>query len=252
MSKDIICLRGMSVYCINLARRLDRKVYMYKQFKKYNIKNIEFIEAIDHISLEPDLVIDKLSKQQSACLYSHILAINTFLKSSNDLCLILEDDSDLTALLKINIPISNALLKNKNFILQLVHSSRIDNLPVKEISIRNFWNFGTGAYILDREYAENLINLFYNKSSIEKNFKQEKIFDKRSDSFFYTSPTAEEILYFNKKRAYTIPLIKSTVSPSDINTSSECRTQELVANYHVDKILNKTIDLFNKQKITLI
>lgn len=252
MSRDIICLRGLPVYCINLAKRLDRKIDMYKQFKKYNIKNIEFINAIDYASMDPKLTINKLSKQQSACLYSHILAINTFLNSENDLCLILEDDSDLIALPQIKKPISDTLSKNKNFILQLVHSSRVDNLPVKEITRRNFWNFGCGAYIVDREYANSLLQLFYNKSSIEKNFKQEKIFDKRSNSFFYSDPTAEEIIYFNKQRSYTVPLIKSSISDSDINASNECKIQELVANNYVDKILNSIIDIFNKEKIILL
>lgn len=95
------------IYVINLERHKKRKLRMIKQFDKLGIQNYEFITAIDGKEEKfsiPQLIKDGILNKFFidpvgcftyniiACALSHRKAIGTFLKSSHNTCLILEDD----------------------------------------------------------------------------------------------------------------------------------------------------------------
>lgn len=71
------------VYYINLDHRQDRKFHIEETLKSLNIEN-NIIERIPAF-FEP-------RKGASGCLKSHILTLERFLSSSNNNCLVLEDD----------------------------------------------------------------------------------------------------------------------------------------------------------------
>ena len=87
------------IYIINLERREDRKEKMIEELKKENIKNYEFIKAIDG---QDKKIINKFEKIKEktniinsghfACLLSHIKAIKLAKKNNLNSVLILEDD----------------------------------------------------------------------------------------------------------------------------------------------------------------
>lgn len=94
------------IYVINLKRHIERKLDIISLFREYNITNYEFIEAIDGEKLPsiPQLIKDGVLNEFFidpvgivtyniiACAMSHRKAIDTFLQSPFDTCLILEDD----------------------------------------------------------------------------------------------------------------------------------------------------------------
>jgi GR25 family glycosyltransferase involved in LPS biosynthesis len=97
------------IYVINLSRHQDRKEKILNFFKNNNINNYTFINAIEGKTLSFSELINKnilnnvfkcpygvLTKNIIGCALSHRLAIETFLNSSYNTCLILEDDIEPT------------------------------------------------------------------------------------------------------------------------------------------------------------
>jgi len=94
------------IYVINLKKHIERKKDIIAMFLEYNITNYDFIEAIDGDTLPavPQLIKDGtlnkyfidpvgiITYNIIACAMSHRKAINTFLNSRFETCLILEDD----------------------------------------------------------------------------------------------------------------------------------------------------------------
>lgn len=95
------------IFIINLEKRQDRKETLEKQLKQYNIRNYEFLNAvdgekldIDPVSLPPEVNRPHLgeefqhhfSNNEIACLQSHINAIKKAKEEDLDYVIILEDD----------------------------------------------------------------------------------------------------------------------------------------------------------------
>lgn len=71
---------NIKYYYINLKNRSDRNRHILNQFDKFNIKNYIRIDAI------------KNNFGHVGCSESHIIALKQFIDSSEDICIILEDD----------------------------------------------------------------------------------------------------------------------------------------------------------------
>jgi GR25 family glycosyltransferase involved in LPS biosynthesis len=97
------------IYVISLNRHQDRKEKILNFFKNNNIDNYTFINAIEGKDINIKELINKkilsnifkcpygvLTKNIIGCALSHRLAIETFLNSSYNTCLILEDDAEPT------------------------------------------------------------------------------------------------------------------------------------------------------------
>jgi GR25 family glycosyltransferase involved in LPS biosynthesis len=81
----------LKTYCINLARRVDRKKNMVEQFKKLPGHDIEFIEAVDAKTLNnkpPNFP----TVEQYATGLSHIRCIEKALQQNLPMVMICEDD----------------------------------------------------------------------------------------------------------------------------------------------------------------
>lgn len=77
-------MNGIKYYYINLDSRVDRNQHIVDQFKKFRISDYERIPAIydDYGYI--------------GCAKSHILALQNFIVSGYDKCVILEDDFEFT------------------------------------------------------------------------------------------------------------------------------------------------------------
>lgn len=75
---------SIKYYYINLDSRIDRNKHIINQFSEFGITNYERIPAI------------KESNGHIGCTKSHILAMETFIVSGLDRCIILEDDFEFT------------------------------------------------------------------------------------------------------------------------------------------------------------
>lgn len=92
----------LSIYVVSLEKDVHRREQLEKQFTQfYSIMNI--IDAVDGRKLSDDIIrnstkgyVQKYHKQMSPGEFgftmSHIKALEEFLKSDNDVALILEDD----------------------------------------------------------------------------------------------------------------------------------------------------------------
>jgi hypothetical protein len=206
---------------------------MLKQFKKNKIINkVIFIKAVDAKN-ESILSIKGLSSYESACLYSHLKALTEFLKSQKQHCLVLEDDSNIDNTIFFDIPFLKLISpkEDDDYIIQLQPIVRLDHLIESKMVKRTFWNFGTGAYIVTKKYAQNIINNFGTAELINKNFISEDILDNRGGTI-KTAPTAECILYSGKDKSFMLPVFTTTITDSDLNHSNRDETvkQEIHSN----------------------
>lgn len=101
-------LSKLQVLCINLKKSTERRDRMKFRFSQLNVKNVEFIEAIDYASPLVDYYsknVDnwynslqgsknsyELFRKEVACYAAHFKALRRFLEIGDDWCMICEDD----------------------------------------------------------------------------------------------------------------------------------------------------------------
>src|SRR5690554_896256 len=93
----------MKIYMISLKRDIERREQMQKKFPRYYPKFhiIDAVDAKDESSAEIIQKYDKpcphdkrrpLTKGEKCCAISHLLALEDFLQSGDERCIIVEDD----------------------------------------------------------------------------------------------------------------------------------------------------------------
>lgn len=93
----------MKIYMISLKRDIERREQMQKKFPRYYPKFhiIDAVDAKDESSAEIIQKYDKpcphdkrrpLTKGEKCCAISHLLALEDFLQSGDERCIIIEDD----------------------------------------------------------------------------------------------------------------------------------------------------------------
>lgn len=84
------------IFCINLKRRIDRKLEAEAEFSKHGIKNVEFIEGIDGLTLPQPQVMSMdgsiPSKGDIGCAKSHKKVAELARERGISKYLVLEDD----------------------------------------------------------------------------------------------------------------------------------------------------------------
>lgn len=187
------------IYVINLASREDRRAEFRRKNGEKGLAEprFHFFEAIH----EP-------SFGGLGCAKSHLLALTNFLcKSISPFCIILEDDFDLRiSFTEVERLISEVYSYDPNwnvFILSGAHSILMET--TNKIFSKVFESQTTSGYIIRRNYAQKLINIFsesvigmekYHPSS-----NQQLIYDRyaidqcwkriqREDNWYTTSPMA--------------------------------------------------------------
>jgi len=168
----------MKIYCINLRRAAQRRVFMQKQFEKLRVK-AEFIPAIDGRDMDEKMfreVIDQSAVERSpnwltrgvvACTLSHRLCYEKMMIAGESIALILEDDVILeTDAMKFIDDLGSRLKQGEILLLYFQAFPIIEfsesNAPVINDKYRMMYpiNFerlgGAGAYIITRDAARSL------------------------------------------------------------------------------------------------
>lgn len=158
----------VNIYWINLDYSKDRYKHMIKIFDELNITKHYRISAIsDNITKQKRKSINMKTIGTYGCLFSHIKAIQEFLLTNENICLILEDDIDISYLKYHNIKLTDLYNKyNKFDIIQLGLILDINNLDIFEdillegLNVLNGFLNSTCAYLITRDGANKVIKYF--------------------------------------------------------------------------------------------
>lgn len=217
------------INCISLEESKDRQESLLKQFKEYNVTNIDFL-----ISKRYDDSFDKitgsyahtLNKGTAGCCVSHIKNIKKWYENTTEsygfFC---EDDLSLETVKYWPFEwkeFINNLPNNWSIVQLLTIRKDYENLNIR----KRLWNdWGATAYILKREYAKQLIDYYYtnNTFKLELPPPNENI-----------QPLIENMLFINEN-CYTVPLfIENTNFDSTFTTieDKDVHEQDLQKSNH--------------------
>ena len=159
-------LKGLPhVYWINLDDKTDRAEYMEDQFKYWEVEKHTRISAYD--GREDDLsdIIhgrypDNMSSGEVGCVTSHLKAMKHWLETSgDDVAIMMEDDCDISV-------VKHWPFSWKDVISHAPHGWDCIQLAVinpsgghAQIHRRYVNDFSTAAYVINRRYAQKLLDL---------------------------------------------------------------------------------------------
>jgi GR25 family glycosyltransferase involved in LPS biosynthesis len=156
----------MKIIVISLIRSLSRREYVSQHFLNLGVE-FEFLDATTPSDLP-------LNKQNSAIAIwdSHVRAMKQFLNSSDDCCLIFEDDVDLESGIKSKIRILNNLDAIMRCVPKDYSIIQFGNMGFNERNfgakfLRNFYFFFLGRHRFDekpfKDLRDGLGNVRYRK-----------------------------------------------------------------------------------------
>lgn len=224
----MIFFQEYPIYYINLKDRQDRDSYIVNHFSENSVINFNRIEAKTPNDLDSVVKIQAknfgITENECATTYSHIFAINYFLENSlSEYGIFFEDDVDINNLNKVMFTIDDLFnYFNKNVeCIQIGISTREDFPTNFNLRHKTPWDFNCSAYIINKSYAQKLINTYYeNKIYSLSKFNPVKILDYRSGNFISTKPVAESIVY-DITNTITCPITTFQIMESSINFSDE-------------------------------
>ena len=146
-------------YVINLDKSKERWNKIVKQLNKVNL-DVERFPGYLYKDIPKEDLLKKfkynnfLSNSMIGCSYSHLKLLENFLKTNDDICLILEDDA--YPIFK-NINKLNILLKNNSFESWDVFKLHSDGFNMGNIN--NVLTTSAAAYFVTRKGAKKILNL---------------------------------------------------------------------------------------------
>ena len=171
-----------NIKVINLKKREDRKNSMIEQFKKENVTNFEFIEAVDGNELKESEELRLLFERNNftyrkgimGCALSHIQVWNSLINDTeNSYYVVLEDDLELSSDFKVKLNRHCQLFeeqKLEHLSLGSFDCNHLDQEKIKtsEITIfqkdvYKFWNVAF-AYIISKDAARKMVSYINNCS----------------------------------------------------------------------------------------
>ena len=199
------------VYVINLKSRTDRKKYITKHFKKYGVKDYEFIEAVDGTKnrkdikkyLHPDSDTDDLRDPEIAVIMSHLKTIKYWLENSNSsYAIICEDDVDLSTSDSWNFTFQEFLDAIK-FKYDIIQMSITNPIKIEMHKRKRHKEYSAGCYLITRSHAEYLIDKYLVKDMFQIAGGRVNI-------------VADELIYYTRM-AYSVGLVTYLNKESNIN-----------------------------------
>jgi len=207
------------VYWINLDSDINRRLFMEKQFIKYNINNTR-IPGVVGENLDDSYIeyicngLEKRSKGSIGCLLSHLNAIKKAYEDGSEYAIIMEDDICISLLdiknINLNDIINNAPKKWE--ILQLHYSNpkvlkMLLNQKIVSYLRWNSHNYSTGFYLINRKGMIKIINNSEDENGYILDNKKSKY--ALSDHYIYS-----QCITFT----YTKPVVIHTASSSNVQT----------------------------------
>lgn len=242
---DLSKLSNIHVNCINLKRATDRRLRINNFFQGYD--NLTLINAVDGDTL--DLQKYKYPKTSIKSIYeiatnfSHLLAIKTAYDQGLEICLIMEDDMDLSLLSRWEFDLNFILTNSPEDweILQLYTNNPNLMLKLHEHfnTTRMLWTtwlasaWSAGFYVIRRSGMEKILNRFYdtNRFDLTK-------FDK--DMNFLVA----DFIIYDSCKTYLInkPIIHDDAFNSYIHTNHvntyHLKSKNFVTKLYQDKSIN--------------
>ena len=182
-------MKKYQIYILNLKRHKNRRKNIISELEKQNIKNYEFVDAIDGNRLKKsqlDLMTCKnekifnpkntnMSAGQVACALGHIKIYKKFLNSKFELALIFEDDAMF--LDKFMEKLKKFILKNFKYDSQIILLSKLREFYKKPIDKLKNYEFVevtdaimSHSYFINRNAAESIISFKYPVKTLADNF----------------------------------------------------------------------------------
>jgi GR25 family glycosyltransferase involved in LPS biosynthesis len=220
----VIFFENLPIYYINLDKRVDRRLYFNNQVEELNLKNVFRIKAVDGNSMQEQF--NGMSNVETACSVSHLLALKEFLESDFEFAIICEDDVDLLNSKKINFNFYDIFKdsEDKPVCLQTSISLRKeDTMPFKIVD-RSYWYFCTASYIVNKKYAQILVDSYFINNKINfDNFQNISVIDPRG-GFMDIKPVADQLVYslFGAKSVSLFTIVESV---PDIGITNENQEQ---------------------------
>ena len=217
------------IYYLNLDGQPERKDYMEKQFKYWELENYERISAYDgRVDDLGNLVTgsypDNMTSGEIGCVTSHLKAIKHWLDTStSEVALFMEDDIDLETVSYWNFKWDEFYSKLP-YNWDCIQLAIICTGPLYANLHRRFVNdFSTACYMINRHYAEKLIKYHIRgeKYKLDNNVKPR--------------PVADGLIY-NSVNTFAIPLflyriaLGSTIHPEHIDVFHK-QNYEGILNY---------------------
>jgi len=194
-------LKGMGpIYYLNLDGQPERREYMEKQFKYWEVENYERISAYD--GREDDLsdIIKgryptNMLSGEIGCTTSHLKALKHYLETSDSpYAIIMEDDCSLDLVQYWNFT-WNEFFNKFPYDWDVVQIAIISTGDIHVKLHKRFVNdFSTACYIITRYHAEKLVRLHCrgDKYKLDQNVKPR--------------PVADDLIY-NSGNTFAIPLL---------------------------------------------
>jgi GR25 family glycosyltransferase involved in LPS biosynthesis len=236
------------VNCISLNECLDRRNFLIKEFKKYNINKINFLisqrfaESNDKIE---GVYANTLNEGTAGCCVSHLKMIKNWVENSNEeIGFFCEDDLSLETIQYWNFDWDDFIqdLPSDWECIQLL-TVRNDNLSLK--CRDRLWNdWGATAYLLKRQYAKKIIDTYV-----------------KADNFLLQLPEPNtniqpliENLLFTIGKTYSIPLFIENINFSStfVKTDTDIDAATLHKNNHIiaaQKVLEMWKENYNSLSI---
>ena len=206
------------IYVINLKHREDRRKHIEAEFKKHNIKDYEFFEAVDGSdeSIKEKIICNNIpiSNAELACTMSHLSAIKHWLETDNsDYAIFMEDDLSFETVEYWQWTWQEFLSKIKdNYdMLQLciINTRKINT----SLHLREAFDSSANCYLITRERAKRLV---------EAHFAENKI--KLPETRYYA--VADSLVY-TMARCYSFPLFTYLLDKSDLSEERNVDTTSI-------------------------
>jgi len=182
------------IYVLNLERSPERQAHMLAEFEKHGITNFSFISAIDGTK---DFEAQGVAVEQNStmvpgehgCAASHLLALEYWLSTSDSpYAIFFEDDISFELVDKWRFSWKEILQQvptNFSTLQMCLIFTNWENiqLGLRPRDMANDWS--SGAYVIHREYAQQLISRHIKQGSI-KTFVNLSV----SDSMLFCNPDA--------------------------------------------------------------
>ncbi len=139
------------VFYINLKHRTDRLEHITQELNKTNIDKNK-INRIDGIYFKTFGIL--------GCAKSHILALETFIASKKDNCIIFEDDFEFTKSQdEVNTLINLIFNNNINFDVLMLASNTLNDTNTEHTFIKKIVDAQTlSGYCVSKKFAPKLLN----------------------------------------------------------------------------------------------
>ncbi len=146
-------------YIINLSRRPDRKAHILEQMDKLGFKNYEFFEAIDANDIKENPTQEHFTKQQLACLRSHLAVIKKAKELNLEHVTIIEDDCVFVDnFKKLYKQIVQAQTPNYWRMFYLAANHAIQPIPIRPNIARCEYAQSTVCYVVRNTYYDLIIS----------------------------------------------------------------------------------------------